>query len=185
MTSDVFSFELADKDAPDVVVGRLIEQIDEATRGYVQANIAEYDGPIQSYVKRTGLFSAIEAFQTTTDTVDIQQDLGEQSEEHHRYEVYLSVAGLEHYKYRILFMDYGAISYPLIIVLNEMLAVEYTGQKKDIFSINTMKELEEMIDGIINSKIMIKLIQSLINESLRQKNRRETMAENRKKDGVD
>ena len=57
------------------------------------------------------------------DFYDIQDDLGEQSKEDHRYEVFLTVKGLEHYRYRMMFVDYGAISYPATIVLNEMLAI--------------------------------------------------------------
>lgn len=100
--------------------------------------------------------------------VDIQEDLGEQSKEDHRYEVFLTVKGLEHYRYRLMFVDYGAISYPVTIVLNEMLAIEYSGKRNDIYYIDSMKELENMLDVVINSESMIDFIQKLINESLRQ-----------------
>lgn len=49
------------------------------------------------------------SIQTKSETikVDIQEDLGEQSKEDHRYEVFLTVKGLEHYRYRLMFVDYG------------------------------------------------------------------------------
>ena len=111
------------------------------------------------------------SIQTKSETikVDIQEDLGEQSKEDHRYEVFLTVKGLEHYRYRLMFVDYGAISYPVTIVLNEMLAIEYSGRRNDIYYIDSMKELENMLDVVINSESMIDFIQKLINESLRQK----------------
>lgn len=110
------------------------------------------------------------SIQTKSETikVDIQEDLGEQSKEDHRYEVFLTVKGLEHYRYRLMFVDYGAISYPITIVLNEMLAIEYSGRRNDIYYIDSMKELENMLDVVINSESMIDFIQKLINESLRQ-----------------
>ena len=110
------------------------------------------------------------SIQTKSETikVDIQEDLGEQSKEDHRYEVFLTVKGLEHYRYRLMFVDYGAISYPVTIVLNEMLAIEYSGKRNDIYYIDSMKELENMLDVVINSESMIDFIQKLINESLRQ-----------------
>ena len=67
-----------------------------------------------------------------------------------------------------MFVDYGAISYPVTIVLNEMLAIEYSGRRNDIYYIDSMKELENMLDVVINSESMIDFIQKLINESLRQ-----------------
>lgn len=110
------------------------------------------------------------SIQTKSETikVDIQEDLGEQSKEDHRYEVFLTVKGLEHYRYRLMFVDYGAISYPVTLVLNEMLAIEYSGRRNDIYYIDSMKELENMLDVVINSESMIDFIQKLINESLRQ-----------------
>lgn len=114
--------------------------------------------------------ATLSSIQTKSETikVDIQEDLGEQSKEDHRYEVFLTVKGLEHYRYRLMFVDYGAISYPVTIVLNEMLAIEYSGKRNDIYYIDSMKELENMLDVVINSESMIDFIQKLINESLRQ-----------------
>ena len=114
--------------------------------------------------------ATLSSIQTKSETikVDIQEDLGEQSKVDHRYEVFLTVKGLEHYRYRLMFVDYGAISYPVTIVLNEMLAIEYSGKRNDIYYIDSMKELENMLDVVINSESMIDFIQKLINESLRQ-----------------
>lgn len=67
-------------------------------------------------------------------------------------------------------MAHGTISYPVKIVLNEELAYEYCQKQKYAFSISSMKQLEDLMDKIINSQTMIKLPQSLINEAIRQEN---------------
>lgn len=170
MDKTKFSFDLVDKYTPEDVIKKSLVQINDATQGYVKGNIEEYGGPIRSYTKQTGLAATLSSIQTKSETikVDIQEDLGEQSKVDHRYEVFLTVKGLEHYRYRLMFVDYGAISYPVTIVLNEMLAIEYSGRRNDIYYIDSMKELENMLDVVINSESMIDFIQKLINESLRQ-----------------
>lgn len=79
-----------------------------------------------------------------------------------------------------MFVDYGTISYPVTIVMNEELAVEYSGRRNDRFLIGSMKELEEMMNAIMNSDTMIVLFQNLINEALRQESKEECeLVENR------
>lgn len=173
-----FSFELVDTHTPETVIKMALEQIEKATRGYVVGKIEEYGGPISSYTKQGGLASALIAVQSTSQTVDIQEKLGEQGEEDHKYEVYLSARELEHYKYRMMFVNYGTISYPAKIVMNEELAIEYSGKRNDTFYINSMKELSEMINTVFDSSKMIFILQSLINESLRQENKQVTDTEN-------
>ena len=169
MDKEKFSFELLDKYTPDVVIKKSLEQIEQATEGHVMGNIARYAGPVFSYTKKNGL-AALVTLQTSPDTlaVDIQQDLGEQGAEQNKFEVFLTVKGLEHYKYRMMFVKYSTISYPVTVVMNEDLAIAYSGKRKDIFTITSMKKLEELMDNILNSDTMILLIQNLINESLRQ-----------------
>ena len=170
MDKEKFTFELIDKYTPEDVIKKSLIQIEEATQGYVIGNIEEYSGPICSYTKQTALAATLSSLQAKSETVtvNIQDDLGEQSKEDHRYEVFLTVKGLEHYRYRMMFVDYGAISYPVTIVLNEMLAIEYSGKRNDTYYIDSMKELENMLDVVINSDSMISFIQKLIDESLRQ-----------------
>lgn len=174
MNKETFSFELVDKDKPEIVIKNSLRQIDEATRGYVKGNIEEYDGQIRSYKKNLGL--VIPTLQKEV-TIDIQEDLGEQNNEDYKYEVFLTVKGLEHYKYRMMFVNHGTLSYPVMIVMNNRLAVEYSGgQMKDIFWIESMKDLEELMSRVINSNTMESLIQKLINESLRQEIKNENVA---------
>lgn len=181
MDKRTFTFDLLDKYTPDVVIENSLKQIEEATQGYVIGEIKEYGGPISSYTKTVGLASALGALQTTSETVrvDIQKDLGEQDKENHRYEVFLTVKDLAHYKYRMMFVDYGAVSYPVTIVLNDTLAVAYSGKRTDTFHIGSMADLEDMLSAIFNSDTMISLLQNLINESLRQEIKKKEMDTNK------
>ena len=88
--------------------------------------------------------------------------------EQNTFEVFLTAKELEHYKYRMMFIEYSTISYPVTVVMNEELSVQNTGKRNKWFLVESMKELEDMIDKVINSSIIVSLIQNLINESLRQ-----------------
>ena len=68
----------------------------------------------------------------------------------------------------MMFVDYGTVSYPVKIVMNEELAIEYCGRRKSQFDIASMKELEDMMNKIMDSETFISLAQSLINEALRK-----------------
>ena len=54
--------------------------------------------------------------------------------------------------------------------MNEDLAIEYCGRRNTTFHIESMKKLEEMLDRILQSKMMLSLIQNLINEAIRKEN---------------
>lgn len=169
MNDSMFEFELKDKLAPVEVIENALKQIQSATHGYVTGNIKEYNGRIASYQKNSGLGTALKVMQSTEPiVVDIQEDLGVLDSTNNRYEVFLSVKGLEHYKYRIMFVDYGTISYPVTIVLNEDMAKVYSGRRNSTYSIESMIELESLLNKILNSDTMVALIQSLINEAIRQ-----------------
>lgn len=165
-----FSFEIVDKYKPDEVLEMALKQVEEATRGFVKGSIQDYDGPTQDYLKKNGLAEAIGSLTSASDvTVSIQDSLGEQGAEKHKYEVYLTADALPHYKYRIMFLEYGIISYPAKVVMNDNLAIECFGNFKNKFEVESMAEMENMINTILSSDVMNKLIQNLINESLRQK----------------
>ncbi len=170
MEKSKFSFDLVDTLTPDAVIRKALRQVEEVTEGYVSGAIESYDGPIQNYTKMTGWAVAVSALQGPSEVkVDIQDELGEQGCENYTFEVFLSAKELKHYKYRIMFLQYSTVSYPAKIVLNDDLATICFGKFKNMFEVETMAELEELINAILESEIMIKLIQSLINESLRKK----------------
>ena len=130
-------------------------------------NVDVYEGQTKSYVKKNNLWAATEAFNKVEETVDIQDVLGEQSGIDNKFEVFLSVKGLEYYKYRIMFLRYGAIAYPVEVVLNEDIAEAYNGKKQYIYDVDSMEELKTMFETIINTDFCTNLIQSLIYESMK------------------
>ena len=171
MDSNLFSFELVDEYTPEIVIKKELKQIEEATKHYVTGELSEYQGEIRSYTKEVGFSAAIKALQESkTIDVDIQEELGELSNENHRYEVFLKVRFMDNYKYRLMFVDYGAVSYPVTIILNEELAEEYSETVRDYFLIDSMKELENLLYKVINSRTLHRIIQNLINESIRREN---------------
>lgn len=163
-----FEFKLKDEYTPEVAIMKILSQIEEATQGYVQGKVEVYDGPIYSY-KQPSLASLLgSSLPDVEKTIDIQEKLGEIGTENHKYEVFLAVKGLPHYKYRMMFIEYGMISYPVTIVMDNELAMIYSGQDKELFKCDSMKTLQDMMEKIINSEPMIAFIQKLINEALRQ-----------------
>ena len=133
----------------------------------VICNVLAYDGKTTSYVKTNGLLEMTMAVNTGK-KVDIQDFLGEQSNVENKYELFLSVQGLDYYKYRIMFLNYRAISYQVQVVLNEDIAEAYNGKKQYVYDIASMDELRCMFETIINTEYFTELLQSLIYESMRQ-----------------
>lgn len=170
MSKEKFNFDLKDTKTPDEVIREYARKISEWTKNMVICEIAPYEGMTTSYVKKNNWAAVAEAIGDIDReiTVDIQNDLGEQSELDNKFEVFLSVKGLEHYKYRIMFIRYGAISYPVSVVLNEDIAEAYSGKSQYEYDVESMSELENMIEQIFDTEYCTKLIQSLIYEAMRQ-----------------
>ena len=89
MDKNTFYFNIEDKLAPDQVIREKMTLISEYTKYYVLGNISIYEGPICSYTKSNPLFTISSSLQPHD--VDIQDELGEQDMETHKYEVFLSV----------------------------------------------------------------------------------------------
>ena len=183
MDNAAFNFQLVDVLKADIVVSNALKTIEESTRGYVVGQVKAYDGNIKTYTKEqlNPIASMMDMVgpRKETITVDIQESLGGQNKSYYKFEVYLSVKGLEYYKYRIMFLGYGDIAYPVTVVL----ASEFTelfGKHQDVFLVESMRQVEMMINTVINSDIMTKLIQSLIYESLRRE--KESVEEAKKMD---
>lgn len=156
MNKKTFNFDLKDTMSPEEVI---IESAKE---------IEEYDGETTSYVRKSSFMAMAEAMKSAEEKVDIQDSLGEQSGIDNKFEVFFSVEGLDYYKYRIMFLKYGAIAYPVQVVLNEDIAEAYNGKKQYVYNVSSMKELKEMFETIVNTDFCTNLIQNLIYESMRQ-----------------
>ena len=155
--------------SPEEVIIESARDIGECTNEMVICNVGPYDGETKSYIKKNSYATIARTLQSMEEeTVDIQDSLGEQSGIENKYEVFLSVKGLEYYKYRIMFLKYGAIAYPVQVVLNEDIAEAYNGKKQYIYDVESMQDLKTMFETIINTDFCTNLIQSLIYESMRQ-----------------
>lgn len=169
MNKAKFNFELKDTMSPEEVIIESARDIGECTNEMVICNVGPYDGETKSYIKKNSYATIARTLQSMEEeTVDIQDSLGEQSGIENKYEVFLSVKGLEYYKYRIMFLKYGAIAYPVQVVLNEDIAEAYNGKKQYIYDVESMQDLKTMFETIMNTDFCTNLIQSLIYESMRQ-----------------
>ena len=169
MNKAKFNFELKDTMSPEEVIIESARDIGECTNEMVICNVGPYDGETKSYIKKNSYATIARTLQSKEEeTVDIQDSLGEQSGIENKYEVFLSVKGLEYYKYRIMFLKYGAIAYPVQVVLNEDIAEAYNGKKQYIYDVESMQDLKTMFETIMNTDFCTNLIQSLIYESMRQ-----------------
>lgn len=169
MNKAKFNFELKDTMSPEEVIIESARDIGECTNEMVICNVGPYDGETKSYIKKNSYATIARTLQSMEEeTVDIQDSLGEQSGIENKYEVFLSVKGLEYYKYRIMFLKYGAIAYPVQVVLNEDIAEAYNGKKQYIYDVEYMQDLKTMFETIMNTDFCTNLIQSLIYESMRQ-----------------
>ena len=164
-----FKFELKDTNPPEVVIRQVFEEIAVVTNGYVFVELAEYLNPITAYVRKNSLNVMTEMF--SEKTIDIQSDLGEIKAERHRYEVYLKSKVMENYKYRLFFVNYETMAYPVEIVVDEKLAEGAFNQTRTVFVKDNMTALEEMLEKIKYSDFFKRLIQNIINESIRRENK--------------
>lgn len=162
-----FDFNLVSKDIPYDVIKKIIAQISVCTHDYVKCEIGEYVGEIRSYESIP--WRSVSKL-TEKKYVDIQQEMGEINSEDNKFEVYLIVKGLDTYKYRICFIEYGSISYPVSIILNDDIALNCMDKVIDEYTIENQSELENTIEKIISSDYLSSILQNLIYEAIRREN---------------
>lgn len=161
--SGKLDFSDIDLTAPNKVVEEIVAQLAHATNDIIHGAIVEYNGHITSYTKAS--WSAISAALGTIDTkVDIQTTLGKSGEEEHKYELYLHTPLHKHYKFRILYLQYGIANYPVKVVLEQNVANDVYDESNAsyIVTCDNRDELEELIYSILNSKKIISVMQELI-----------------------
>lgn len=161
--SGKLDFSDIDLTAPNKVVEEIVAQLARATNDIIHGAIVEYNGHITSYTKAG--WSAISAALGTIDTkVDIQTTLGKSGEEEHKYELYLHTPLHKHYKFRILYLQYGIANYPVKVVLEQNVANDVYDESNAsyIVTCDNRDELEELIYSILNSKKIIRVMQELI-----------------------
>lgn len=166
---DKLKFDASDLISPDKAISEIGTQLESATNGLVKGIVSEYDGPIESYGVLSGMASLVAALGTSSQKNDIQNDLGEIGYQSFKFEFYFASSKLLNYKFRVMFFEYGLDFYPVKIVLEQGLADEILKQEDAdyIFEIQTKKELEDIVANIVTSDRAIRVIQGLINVSLK------------------
>lgn len=151
-----------DLTAPNIVINDVLEELPIETNGLICGKIQSYSGHITSYQKSTGISAVAAAFGTTSEKVDIQNDLGKIGIETHKFECYLYTPEYEKYHYRMFFVKYDVSNYPVTLVLEESIAKSISGKNGYIYTCNTRNELEDLVINILTSKRIITVMQELI-----------------------
>lgn len=164
-----YDFSADDSVMPYIVMSDICNEVEKITRGFVIANVHEYNGKIESY-DTIGTMAAVAASLQQTMRVDIQDKLGVIEETNFKYEMYLTASQIENYKYRVLFVGYGIAGYPVKVVLEQDIADELNNKEEAeyVYIIDSKTEFEELLVSIFNSKTMQKIIQNLITASYRK-----------------
>lgn len=152
-----------------IVMSDICNELEKITKGFVVANVREYDGKIESY-DTMGAMAALAASLQTSMRIDIQDKLGVIEETSFKYEMYLTANQIENYKYRVMFVGYGIAGYPVKVVLEQDIADELNNKEDSgyIYTIDSKTEFEELLVSVFNSKTMQKIIQNLITASNRK-----------------
>ncbi len=149
---------------PDLILKDICSQLNNITKSFVKGNVKIFDGEIESY----NLISFGENLNNIT-KIDIQDKLGEVGNKAVlRYEFFISAPKLKHYKYRIMFFEYGVTGYPVKVVLEQGIADELNSKENSgyIYTLETKQDFENLVVKIINTKKITKIIQDLINISV-------------------
>ena len=155
-------FNDIDLTAPNKVIEEILSELPRETKGIVLGMIKEYSGPVTSYI-RSGFASLAASLGTEDEEVNIQEDLGAQMHEEHRFECFLYTPLYDKYKYRLFFVKYGIANYPVEIILEESIAQSISGKMSNyINKCNNRAELEELIINIFTSKKSVAVMQELI-----------------------
>lgn len=155
-------FTEIDLTPPDKIIKKILEQLPAETNGIVCGEIIKYEGAVMSYKRKT--FAGLAAsLGTVSETVDIQDALGEQGQEVHKFECYIYTPIYEKYKYRVFFVKYGISNYPVNIILQESIAESIAITSNNyVYTCNSKKELEVLIYNIFTSKKLISVMQEII-----------------------
>ena len=138
-----YDFSVVDSVMPDIVMSNICNELEKITKGFVVANVREYDGKIESY-DTMGAMAALAASLQTSMRVDIQDKLGVIEETSFKYEMYLTANQIENYKYRVMFVGYGIAGYPVKVVLEQDIADELNNKEDSgyIYTIDSKAEFE-------------------------------------------
>ena len=158
----MLDFSEMDMTPPNEVVEGILKQLPENTNQIIEGKISEYNGHVTSYTKTVPFADALGAM-TKGNRVDVQDSLGAQGEEEHKYECCIYTAAYDAYKYRMFFLKYGIARYPVQFILEEGIArsiPDFTANY--IIICNNRDDVEELTLEILESKKVLGIMQELI-----------------------
>lgn len=158
-----FSFKLMDKSNPADVVLEYAKELNMQTRDYVTCHVEEYSGTIED-PKTAGEFFGTSLFDMNSVN---QEELGEVGKKEYKYEVFLTIKYLDYYKYRICFMKYYSITYPIRVFIDNGLKGAIKESNSSIIKVESEEALKRVFDELFSSEEIRALVQRMIYESLR------------------
>ena len=147
--SGKINFDECEVNYPADVVREYIEIFKTQTQGKVLLGINEYEDELNEEGMPL-LASSFRALAALTQTVSVQDKLGELNGENFRYEVFFYSEDLSQYKYRLMF-------------------IEHEMHNNNIQIITGDEELKTLLDCILSCRFTIQIIQEIVNALNRKK----------------
>lgn len=145
-------------ETPDSIIQAQCDFLQKMTDGKIIAKCVSYDGYTKSYKVNSSFEQVSKMLQPKLH--DIQNDLGEIEETRFAYEFYITCRTTPNYKYRIMFIEYGFMFYPVSITLDEDIASEISIET-DI-ECDTQEDFNSVLEKVLNSSKLEKLINNLL-----------------------
>lgn len=146
--------------SPKGILDEQCIMLKELTDDRVCGVVKEYDGEYRSYESNTAMLGAIASVSKMQKKFDVQTELGDRSESgKFVYEFYLTSYDMPKYKYRVLFLAFGADFYPVEISLDESVAKEIGIEEE--FIVQTMDEYKGVLEKILGSEKITSIVKNL------------------------
>lgn len=159
---NIINNNVDNKNTPRDLVQEQCDKLTEITGGKIIARIAEYEGEYKSYKRPSKLSLMSSALNgISEETFNVQMKLGESGEcGTFVYELFLTSEKTPKYKYRICFLYYGALIYPVGVSLEESIAEELGIDSE--FDIPNEEKFIEMLGNILGSEKLTEILSNLI-----------------------
>lgn len=157
------NMEKPDLTPPEKILQNICEKISKETENAISGIVKEFDGPIRSY-RQAPISETVTQFNKPKE-VNVQDTLGELGNEHRKFEFCITTPIYEHFRYRLMFIEYDLAVYPVTVVLEEQIARELQGKQEQsyIFTCNTREDFETFAINIVRTECVSQMMQRLIN----------------------
>lgn len=152
--------------APRYFVQEQCKDLSEITEGKIIARISEYDGEYRSryqdtYTSTVNALIGASGALASNKKFDVQKKLGAGNDnENFVYEFYITSKNTAKYKYRVCFLYYSVLLYPVGISLEKSIADEL--EKSGEFQINSEVEFLEFLQKLLSSERVTSVINNLL-----------------------